>query len=71
MNGGYRADAVNIAFTGFIANSNSPFVCFCGADEVPADRHVTEMFHDIMYDAIDRYNIVSDSELESSETQVE
>ncbi|HAM16668.1 MAG TPA: penicillin-binding protein 2 [Eggerthellaceae bacterium] len=58
-NGGYRDDAVNIAFTGFIANSNSPFVCFCSADEVPADRHVTAMFHDIMYDAINRYNIVS------------
>lgn len=64
-NGGYREDAVNIAFTGFIANSNSPFVCFCAADEVPADRHVTEMFHDIMYDAIQRYNIVSDSAKEA------
>lgn len=64
-NGGYREDAVNIAFTGFIANSNSNFVCFCSADEVPADRHVTEMFHDIMYDAIQRYNIVSDSQLET------
>ena len=58
VNGGYRVDAVNIAFTGFIANSNSNFVCFCGADEVPADRHVTDMFHDIMSHAIDRYNIV-------------
>ena len=58
MEGGYREDAVNIAFTGFIANSNSPFVCFCGADEVPADRHVTPMFHDIMTHAINRYNIV-------------
>ena len=57
-NGGYRIDAVNIAFTGFIANSNSPLVCFCSADEVPADRHVTAMFHDIMSHAIDRYNIV-------------
>lgn len=60
MEGGYREDAVNIAFTGFIANSNSPFVCFCGADEVPADRHVTPMFHDIMTHAINRYNIVSE-----------
>lgn len=57
-NGGYRTDAVNIAFTGFIANSSSNFVCFCSADEVPADRHVTAMFHDIMSHAIDRYNIV-------------
>lgn len=59
VNGGYREDAVNIAFTGFILNSTSPFVCFCAADEVPADRHVTPMFHDIMYDAINRYNIVA------------
>ena len=58
MEGGYRVDAVNIAFTGFIANSSSPLVCFCGADEVPADRHVTPMFHDIMTHAINRYNIV-------------
>ncbi|MBR3182418.1 MAG: penicillin-binding protein 2 [Eggerthellaceae bacterium] len=60
MEGGYRVDAVNIAFTGFIANSNSPLVCFCGADEVPADRHVTPMFQDIMTHAINRYNIVPD-----------
>ena len=64
-NGGYRDDDVNIAFTGFITNSNSTLVCFCSADEVPADRHVTEMFHDIMYDAIQRYNIVSNTQLES------
>ncbi len=60
MQGGYRVDAVNIAFTGFIANSNSPFVCFCGADEVPADRNVTPMFSAIMTDAINRYNIVAE-----------
>lgn len=60
VNGGYRVGVYNIAFCGFIANSNSPFVCFCGADEVPGDRNVTQMFHDIMADAIDRYNIVSE-----------
>lgn len=59
MQGGYREDAVNIAFTGFIANSNSPLVCFCSADEVPADRNVTPMFSAIMSDAINRYNIVA------------
>ena len=58
-NGGYRIDAYNIAFTGFIDNSNSDLVCFCGADEVPADRKVTYMFHDIMQAAVDRYNIVA------------
>ena len=58
-NGGYRDSVYNIAFTGFIENSNCPLVCFCGADEVPADRNVTVMFHDIMQDVIERYNIVS------------
>ena len=57
--GGYRDDAYNIAFCGFIDESTSDFVCFCGADEVPNDRKVTMMFHDIMQHAIDRYNIVS------------
>lgn len=57
-NGGYRKDANNIAFCGFINNSSSNFVCFCSADEVPADRSTTTMFHDIMLHAIDRYNIV-------------
>ncbi len=60
MEGGYRFDAYNIAFTGFIANSNSPLVCFCGADEVPADRVVTPMFSAIMTDAVNRYNIVAE-----------
>lgn len=59
VNGGYRIDAYNIAFCGFIDESTSNFVCYCGADEVPGDRKVTMMFHDIMQDAINRYNIVS------------
>ncbi len=58
-NGGYRYNAYNIAFTGFIDNSTSKFVCYCGADEVPSDRKVTLMFHDIMSHAINRYNIVA------------
>lgn len=58
-NGGYRYETYNIAFTGFIDNSTSKLVCYCGADEVPADRKVTAMFHDIMSDAINRYNIVA------------
>jgi len=58
-NGGYRVDAYNIAFCGFINNSTSNFVCFCEADEVPGDRKVALMFSDIMQHAIDRYNIVA------------
>lgn len=57
VNGGYKLDAYNLAFTGFILNSNSPFVCFVGGDEVSGDRPVTFIFHDIMLDAINRYNI--------------
>ena len=57
-NGGYRENIYNIAFCGFVAESNSSLVCYCGADEVPGDRKVTGMFHDIMADAIERYNIV-------------
>lgn len=57
--GGYRVDAYNIAFTGFIDNSTSKLVCYCGADEVPGDRKVTYMFHDIMQSAVNRYNIVA------------
>lgn len=59
VNGGYRSGIYNIAFTGFIDNSTSDLVCFCMADEVPGDRKVTQMFHDIMEHAINRYNIVA------------
>ncbi len=58
-NGGYRQGVYNIAYAGFIDNSTSKFVCFCMADEVPGDRKVTYMFHDIMEHAINRYNIVA------------
>ncbi len=61
-NGGYRDSVYNIAFCGFVSRSNSKLVCYCGADEVPGDRKVSGMFHDIMADAIERYNIVSTAE---------
>ena len=60
VNGGYRPGIYNIGFVGFIAHSNCPFVCFCGADEVPGDRITTPMFQAIMTDAINRYNIVAE-----------
>lgn len=59
INGGYRAGVYNLAFTGFIDNSSSKLVCFVGADEVPGDRTVTQIFQDIMSDAVTRYNITS------------
>ena len=57
-NGGYRVGVYDLAFAGFIADSNSPLVCFVGANEVPGDRAVTSIFQDIMTHAISRYNIV-------------
>ncbi len=56
-NGVYRQGVYNLAFTGFLANSSSDLVCFVGASEVGAELQVTQIFHDIMSDAISRYNI--------------
>ncbi len=56
-NGVYRKGVYNLAFTGFLAGSSSDLVCFVGATEVDAERQVTQIFHDIMSDAIGRYNI--------------
>lgn len=56
--GGYAAEKWNLCFTGFIANSTSPLVCFVGANEVPYERNVSSVFHDIMVEAIDLYKIV-------------
>lgn len=55
--GTYKDDAFNLAFTGFIADSNSSLVCFVGAQEVPGDGTTTAMFKDIMTTAIDRFRI--------------
>ena len=59
VNGGYQIGVYNLAFCGFIDNSTSKLVCFVGADEVPGDRTVTQIFQAIMSDAINRYNITS------------
>ena len=59
VNGGYQIGVYNLAFAGFIDNSSSNLVCFVGADDVPGDRTVTQIFHDIMSDAINRYHITS------------
>lgn len=56
---GYREEVYNLAFAGFIDDSTSKLVCLVTADEVPGDRKVNQMFHDIMSDAINRYNIVN------------
>ena len=56
-NGGYLESTYNLGFIGFLPNSTSSFVCFVHANMVPAERPVTFVFHDIMEDAINRYNI--------------
>ncbi len=60
VNGGYRENVYNLAFTGFIADSSSKLVCFVGANEVPGDGVVTPIFKDIMTTAIDRFGITSE-----------
>lgn len=58
VNGGYRKNIYNLAFTGFLADSSSQLVCFVGANEVPSDgATVTPIFKDIMTTAIDRFKI--------------
>lgn len=56
--GGYQTGVYNISFTGFLPNTNSKLVCFCGAMEQKAEGNVSGMFSDIMTYAIDRYKIV-------------
>lgn len=55
--GTYKENSFNLAFTGFIADSNSSLVCFVGAQEVPGDGTTTTLFKDIMTTAIDRFRI--------------
>ena len=59
-NGGYVSGSWNLDFTGFLPDASLPLVCFVGVNEVPYERNTTEVFHDIMADAIDRYGIVQD-----------
>lgn len=56
-NGGYLESTYNLGFIGFLPNSTSNLVCFVNANMVPAERPVTFVFHDIMEDAVNRYNI--------------
>ncbi|WP_165253163.1 penicillin-binding protein 2 [Adlercreutzia sp. ZJ304] len=57
-NGGYAEDRYNLAFVGFIDNSNSNLVCYVGVNDVIYEGNVAEGFKDIMTSAIEQYNIV-------------
>ncbi len=57
--GGYKQEVYNLGFCGFIDNSSSKLVCFVGANEVYAMRQTTQIFNDIMSNAVKQYNITA------------
>ncbi len=57
-NGGYAASRYNLCFAGFIDNSNSNLACFVAANDINYEGKMASVFHDIMLEAIDLYNIV-------------
>ncbi len=57
-NGTYAEDRYNLCFAGFINNSNSKLACFVSANDIHYEGRMASVFHDIMLEAIDLYNIV-------------
>ncbi|MCI9129883.1 MAG: penicillin-binding protein 2 [Eggerthellaceae bacterium] len=57
-NGGYAENRYNLCFAGFIDNSNSNLACFVSANNINYEGKMASVFHDIMLEAIDLYNIV-------------
>ena len=55
--GGYRTDAYNLGFCGFLDGASTQLVCFVGANEVQYEGTVTPVFRDIMGYTIDHYRI--------------
>lgn len=53
----YVANEYNLDFVGFLPDASSSLVCFVGVNEVPYERQTTEVFRDIMSEAISRYRI--------------
>lgn len=47
-NGGYKKDAYNISFVGYLPDASTKLVCFVGANEVPGERKTVPAFQDIM-----------------------
>lgn len=56
--GSYAESRYNLCFAGYINNSNSNLVCFVSANDVIYEGNVVPVFHDIMVEAIEQYNIV-------------
>lgn len=56
--GGYAKSRYNLCFAGFIDDSNSNLALFVSANEINYEGKMASVFHDIMLEAIDLYNIV-------------
>ncbi len=56
--GGYAKSRYNLCFAGFIDNSNSNLALFVSANEINYEGKMASVFHDIMLEAIELYNIV-------------
>lgn len=57
--GKYKEDSYNVGFCGFLNNSSLPLTCYVGITRSEATVTTTEVFHDIMKSAIERYGIAS------------
>ena len=56
--GVYAKSSYNLSFVGVLPDASTPLVCFVGVNEVPYERNTTEVFKDIMTEAISRYRVV-------------
>ncbi len=56
--GVYAKGSYNLSFVGVLPDASTPLVCFVGVNEVPYERNTTEVFKDIMTEAISRYRVV-------------
>ena len=56
--GVYAKSSYNLSFVGVLPDASTPLVCFVGVNEGPYERNTTEVFKDIMTEAISRYRVV-------------
>lgn len=54
----YAKNSYNLDFVGVLPDASTPLVCFVGVNKVPYERNTTEVFKDIMTEAISRYRVV-------------
>ena len=57
--GKYVEGKYNIGFCGFLNNASLPLTCYVGITESGTSANTTQVFHDIMKAAIDRYGITT------------